>query len=145
MDANATRVMCRKVIALLLPVVLAACGTDHTTTTVTSPSAETTTEAFAGGLWQSGSVVHAFAVVATGTITVGLTSVAPLSTMSLGVAIGTWDGATCTAMTTVTDARAGETALKGAAAVGNYCVKIFDSGNVPSNTRVTYKAEVVHP
>jgi hypothetical protein len=145
MDANATRVIRRRLIALLLPVVLGACGSDHTTATVTSPSAETTTEAFAGGLWQSGSVVHTFAVVATGAVTVGLTSVAPLSTMSLGVALGSWDGATCTAMTTVTDARAGATAIKGTAAVGNYCVKIFDSGNVPSSTRVTYTAEVVHP
>jgi len=79
-------------------------------------------------------------------VTVRLTSVAPLSTMSLGVGIGAWDGTTCgTSMSTNADARSGATALTGTAAAGSYCVRVYDSGNVPTDWTVEYIIEVAHP
>jgi hypothetical protein len=95
---------------------------------------------------QSGTSVHAFAVSATGTVTITLTSVSPLSTMSLGVGVGTWDGSTCgTSFSSNTDARTGATALTGTATKGDYCVRVYDSGNVPADWSVSYTVEVVHP
>ena len=72
--------------------------------------------------------------------------IATLSTMSLGVGLGTWDGTTCGAsLSENKDARVGSTALTGTAASGNYCVKVFDSGNVPAAWSVTYSVQVTHP
>ena len=42
------------------------------------------------------------------------------------------------------NARLGATALTGTASSGNYCVKIYDSGNVPAGWTVSYTVQVVH-
>jgi hypothetical protein len=90
--------------------------------------------------------VHIFAVAAQGTVDVSLTSVAPLATMSLGVAVATSDGTSCLAtITQNADARSGSIALKGTAAIGNYCVRVYDSGNIPASTQVSYTLDVAHP
>jgi len=36
-------------------------------------------------------------------------------------------------------------ALVGTAATGNYCVRVYDSGNVQPSTSVNYTVQVVHP
>jgi len=128
---------------LATAIALAGCG-DTPSPTAASPV--TTTETFSSTVVKGGSAVHSFSVSATGSVTVTLTSVSPLSTMSLGVGIGTWDGTTCgTSMSTNTDARSGATALTGTAATGSYCVRVYDSGNVPTDWTVEYTIEVVHP
>jgi hypothetical protein len=125
-------------------VVLAGCGSDSTSTT--TPSTVTTTDSFSATIGQSGEAVQAFTVSAKGTVTVALTAVAPLSTMSLGVGLGAWDGTNCgTSFATNKDARAGSTALTGTAAQGSYCIRVYDSGNVPTDYSVTYTIQVVHP
>ena len=136
---------------LLLAAALAAvsaCGgtTASTPTTPTSPSTTSTTDTFSGTLAQSGTGSYVFAVAANGTVTISLTSVAPLSTMSLGVAVMTSDGTNClNTISQTTDARSGSVALTGTAATGNYCVRVYDSGNIPSATDVSYSVQVVHP
>jgi hypothetical protein len=74
-----------------------------------------------------------------------LTSVGPLATMALGVAIGSWDGTTCTTITQNGNSRTGTAALAGTVVQGNYCARVYDSGNVPDGGTVTYTLEVVHP
>jgi hypothetical protein len=134
---------------LIAPVVFTAialvgCGGETSSPTAASPA--TTTETFSATVAQGGSAVHAFSVSAMGTVTIRLASVSPLSTMSLGVAIGTWDGTTCgSSLSSNTDARSGATALTGTAATGSYCVRVYDSGNVPTDWTVEYTVEVVHP
>jgi len=87
-----------------------------------------------------------FTVTTAGAVTIGLTSVAPLTTMALGVGIGTWDGTTCSASVTKNDnARAGVTALSGTATPGNYCVNVYDSGNIPDGWTVSFTLQVSHP
>jgi hypothetical protein len=123
----------------------AACGDDETTTT-TSPSPPTKTDTFTGSLVQSGTTGHPFSVSTTGNVKVTLTAVAPLTTMSLGLRLSTWDGTNCN--TTIAEngnARAGTAALSGTANAGNYCVRVYDSGNVPADWTVDYTVEVVHP
>jgi hypothetical protein len=135
------------VLPALVAVLLATatgCGSDTTSPTAASPA--TTTDTFKGTIAQSGTATNSFTVSATGTVTISLTAVSPLATMSLGVGIGTWDGTTCgTSMSSNTDARAGKTALAGTANAGNYCVRVYDSGNVPADWSVDYTVEVVHP
>jgi len=127
--------------------VAGACGATTTPTTPTTPSAPAnTTDTFQGTLGQTGSINHIFAVAANGTVTVSLTTVTPLSTMSLGVAVSTSDGTSClTPITQNSDARAGSVALTGTATTGNYCVRVYDSGNIPPSTDVSYTLQIVHP
>jgi hypothetical protein len=86
-------------------------------------------------------------VTNTGQVTVTLTSVLPLATMALGVGMMTSDGTSCTSTLTQNDnARANATAaLQGTAAAGNYCIRVYDSGNIPVSTTVTYTITVLHP
>ena len=122
-----------------------ACGA--ITTTPTSPtSPATTTESFSGTLAQLGSVTQVFTVSATGTVEISLVSVAPLTTMALGVGVQTSDGTSC--LTTITqndNARSGVSALRGTVAAGNYCVRLYDSGNIPAAGSADYTIQVLHP
>jgi hypothetical protein len=131
-------------VAVVAAVAALACSNSTSSPTTASPA--TTTETFSGTITHGGSGINSFAVSTTGPITISLTAVSPLTTMSLGVGIGAWDGTTCgTSMSANTDARSGATALTGTANAGNYCVRVYDSGNVPADWSVGYTVEVVHP
>ena len=131
---------------LLGPAALATgCGATEADPTLI-PSPATITEEFQGSLVQLGSIAHPFVVSATGSVTVQLTSVAPLGTMALGVAIGAWDGANCAVTNTRNDnAKIGSVALTGTAVAANYCARVYDSGNIPTDWTVTYTLRVTHP
>jgi hypothetical protein len=138
----------RSIPGIMLAAVLgltAGCGT---TTPPTAPSAPSTvTDTFTADLAQQGSITNTFKVNAAGEVTITLTSVTPLATMSLGVGMMTSDGTNClSTLTQNTDARANNVAaLQGTAAAGNYCVRVYDSGNVPVGTTVAYTVTVLHP
>jgi hypothetical protein len=124
---------------------LAACSKNSPAPT--SPSAPaSTTDSFSASIAQTSSVTHLFKVAANGQVTVTLTSVAPLSTMALGIGMMTSDGTNCITTTTQNDdARANTPALQGIAVAGNYCIRVYDSGNIPVSTSVTYTVTVAHP
>ncbi len=134
-------------LVLFLSAGAAACSDDSASdSTTTTPTPVTSTETFTGTLTQLGQSVHSFTVSASGTTTISLTSVDPLTTMALGVAIGTWSNSSCgTTIAYNENARANVTALSGTATTGTYCVKIYDSGNVPESWQVNYTVQVVHP
>jgi len=133
---------------LFVAAVLAAtagCGA-AAPTTPTPVAPATTTEVFSGTLTQLGSATQTFTVSATGTVDIRLTSVAPLATMALGVGVQSSDGTNC--LTTITqndNARSGASALKGTVAAGKYCVRLYDSGNIPASGSADYTVQVVHP
>jgi hypothetical protein len=139
--------MRRRVVALLMTAALPLCGAcaSSTGTSTVSPSPTTTTESFTATIDQLGSTTHAFTVAAAGTVEIKLTSVEPLTTMALGVAVTTGGNACGSDIARTTNARSGTTALSGTAAVGGYCVRVFDAGNIPEATSVTYTVEVTHP
>jgi hypothetical protein len=124
----------------------AACASD-TTSSTTAPTAVTTTETFSGTVGQLATTGNPFVVSTNGPVTIGLTSVAPLATMAMGVGVATWDGAACgtTPISKNDNARSGTTALSGTATAGNYCVTVYDSGNVPADWTVSFSVQVVHP
>jgi hypothetical protein len=134
---------------LVLCAAVAAAGASSgcsNTESVSTPSVTTSTETFSGNLTQSSTITHTFTVSAKGTVTISLTGVSPLTTMALGVSLGTWNGTACgSAFAENKDARSGSAALSGTAATGNYCVRVYDSGNVPSSWTVAYTVNVVHP
>jgi len=129
------------IVACTLALSAAACGAD---TTPTSPT-ETVTEDYSGTLAPSGTNTHTFTVRASGTLTVILNSVAPLSTLAIGVSIGSWDGTNCTVLAANPNARASTTtaALSGSANQANFCLQVYDSGNLTGE--ITYAIQVTHP
>ena len=134
--------------SLLLAAALALTVSCGKTTTPTAPSATPTiTDTFNADLSQTGSITHNFRVASTGQVTVTLTSVSPLSTMALGVGMMTSNGTSCvTTLTQNDDARANSVAaLHGTAVAGNYCIRVYDSGNIPISGTVSYTITVLHP
>jgi hypothetical protein len=126
--------------------VLAGACADNTVTTPTAPTTTVTTDTFSGTFDRQGMSVNPFTVGSTGTVTISLIDVEPLTNMALGVAIGTWDGTNCNELTPKNDnVRTGSVALNGIAGSGSYCVKVYDSGNVPPNFAVIYTVQVAHP
>jgi hypothetical protein len=140
-----TRYGIRRMVLAGAVAVTGACGASTTTpTTPTTPV--TTTESFSGTLAQLGSATQVFTVSATGTVEISLISVAPLATMALGVGVQSSDGTNC--LTTITqndNARSGASALRGTVAAGTYCVRLYDSGNIPPSGSADYTIQVVHP
>jgi hypothetical protein len=124
-----------------------AAGCGKTTPPTAPTAAPTVTDTFNADLSQQGSITHNFKVSSSGQVTVTLTSVSPLATMALGVGMMTSDGTSCISTLTQNDnARANTTvALQGTAASGNYCIRVYDSGNIPVSTTVSYTITVLHP
>src|SRR5690349_529374 len=92
----------RQAIAVMLLAASAGCGASTTSPTTTTAPA-TTTETFSGTVTQLGSATQQFVVSATGTVDIMLTSMAPLSTMALGVGVQNSDGTTCSTTITQND------------------------------------------
>ncbi len=134
----------RAMVAAALVAVSSCAASTPTTPSTTTPA--TTTDTFSGTIQQLGSATNVFKVSATGTVTISLTTVAPLSTLALGVAVMTSDGTSCINNIVQNDnSRVGTTALVGTATAASYCVKVYDSGNIPLGGSSDYTVQVVHP
>lgn len=140
----------------LVPVVVAlavagsACGGSSSSSSlgVTSPSATAVTDTFSGTIPQNGTAIHPFTVKTEGyTLLAGYTSLAPATVTSLGLGIGSWDGSASTCGLNISQndaAKSGSTAISGTASAGNYCIRVYDGGNVPAGATVTYTLQVQH-
>lgn len=145
MRVNAVRGLTLATIVIVLAVISGACSDTITVGTAPSIPAASTTDTFTGSVAQQGSMVHSFSITATAPMTITLTDVQPLTTMGLGVGLGTWDGINCAASFAKNEnARLGTAALTGTTTAGNYCVRVYDSGNIPAGWTVTYKIQITH-
>lgn len=124
-------------------VLLAGCGSsDNNVTAPSTLAPANVTEEFSGTVEVGRSAVHPFPVPSRSTITVTLVSVGPLSTLALGLGVGTWDGTNCTLVAADNNAREASV-LSGTVEPNNYCAAVFDSGNLTQN--VTYTVRVQRP
>jgi hypothetical protein len=138
----------------LLPVMMAlvlvasACGdsSSDSSSLPTSPTASLVTDTFSGSITQNGTAIHAFTVTSAGyTLLAGYTGIAPASLTALGMGLGSWDGTNCGLNQSQNDAaRSGNTAISGTAEAGNYCVRVYDGGNIPEGVTATYTLQVQH-
>ena len=119
------RLVSRLLLAPLLAVPM-ACGNP------TAPSL--TTDTFNGTL--SPAVNGTFSSASfqfkskSGPVTVSLVNIAPLSTITVGIALGVVQGQTCSGFESNAAARAGFVALADTLPGGTYCVAIYDVGNI---------------
>jgi hypothetical protein len=124
----------------LLPLA-AGCGSSSPT----NPSGATTTDTFTGTINQSSADTKVFTTSTSGTITATLTSLSPLSTIQIGFVLGTWDGTTCQVVLINPSGTTGSILTANASTKGNYCVHLYDTGNITADTPVAYTLTVVHP
>ena len=142
-----------KRILFLLPVLTAlalavgACGGSSSSSAIpTTPTPSIVTDTFSGSITQNGTAIHPFSVTSSGyTLLAAYTSITPATVTALGMGIGTWDGTNCGLNQAQNDlARSGSTAVTGTAASGNYCVRVYDGGNIPDGVTAAYTLQVQH-
>ena len=127
--------------ALALMPLVAGCGSSTSPTTPTNP----VTESFTGTITQNSAATNTFSTTTSGTVTVTLTALAPLATQQVGFALGTWDGTACQLVLVNPAGTTGSQLAANASTKGNYCVHLYDVGNITADTPVTYTLTVVHP
>jgi hypothetical protein len=75
----------------------------------------------------------------------GYTALEPVSVAALGIGIGAWDGTTCGLNQSQNDSgKSGSNAISGTATAGNYCVQVYDGGNLPPGVTVNCTLQVQH-
>jgi hypothetical protein len=131
---------------------LAACGSSSSGSTLTAPTATSSatlaTDTFTGSVDQNGTVIYPFTVTSAGyALLAGYTSISPSTVAALGLGIGSWDATTSTCSLNVSQndtGRSGSTALSGTPNNGNYCLRIYDAGNIPAGVTASYTVQVQH-
>jgi len=110
-----------------------------------SPSAPTptTTETFTGTVTQGGGVTHTFAVQRDGGLQATLTSLAPLSTITMGLGIGSLSNGACGLISQTTAQQS--QVVQGTVSPGTYCIAVFDIGNIAADGAITYTLSLIHP
>lgn len=125
--------------ALMAAVVVAAmtagaagCGataTSTSTTTTTAPSV-LITETFAGTVAVNGAAAFSFNVLGSGAITATYKSMSPATGATMGLALGTWNGASCSVVIANDNAIVNSTVAGQASAAGTLCVRAYDIGKL---------------
>jgi hypothetical protein len=127
---------------------VAGCNDNNTTptspTTPTTPTVPTVTENFTGTLTKNGGVTFPFTATAAGTVAATLSSLAPDSTLQIGLSIGTWTGTACQ-IVIANDAAAQSAIVTGTlGAAASLCVRVYDPAE-RVGTPVDFSVTVVHP
>ena len=128
---------------------VAGCDDDteipNTPTTPTTPSTPTTTITFDGTLARNGAMTTTFTATAGGTVTATLTTLAPDSTVPVGLSLGAWTGSACQVSGISNDA-----AVQGSVVTGTVtsaaalCVRIYDAAEKVT-APMTFTITIVHP
>ena len=128
---------------LLLAPLATACGSDNPTTNPNAPTPVAVTETLTGTLTPNGGRTHEFVVQQAGTVTVKLTALAPDDTISIGLSLGTWNGAVCSAILSNDKASLNTTVTGTAQNTGFFCARVFDAaGSLIAAT--DYTIDVTH-
>ena len=119
-----------------------ACGSNPLPTTPTEPTLAT--EVFSGTVTVNGAVTHNFYSTSTGSVTATLTALSPESTPTIGLGLGTWNGASC-AVIIANDRAVLSSIVTGTVSTigGSLCIRIYDVGAMTEPT--DYTVTVVHP
>ena len=127
--------------ALVAAVIAAGCGDD----TTTAPPVEAPvllTETFSGTVSVNGAFTHPFAASRAGSVTAQVTALAPDNTITLGLALGTWNGIACQVVIANDSAKLSSAVLGTATAPGSLCVRVYDVGGLATAT--SYDVKVDH-
>ena len=121
---------------------IAGCGSDTTPSTLPTPNP--VTETFTGTVSQASATVQPFTANAAGLVTATLTTLGPLSTITMGFDMGTYSGTVCTVNLANAAAVQGSILTATAATAGTFCVRVYDVGNIAAGSTVSFTVTVVH-
>ena len=91
-----------------------------------------------------GQSTHLFEVTLQGRVDATILSLEPLTSITVGAELGTWDGTSCTVLSEI-EIRQGETLSRSFMPVGENCITLIDVGNVSEASPIAYELEVIHP
>jgi hypothetical protein len=138
------RLFARFVPVLVLMVAATACGNGDNNSTPTTPDqTPTITEPFEGVLGLNGAFTHPFTVAGATTITAQLISLSPDSTLTVGLALGTWNGSICQIVLSNDTTKQGDVVQGATQSAGNFCVRIYDASGILTQAQA-YFIEVFH-
>ena len=116
---------------------IAACGSDDTVQTPTPPSAVSVTENLSETLTVNGARTFPFTANRAGTVTARLSALAPDDTITIGLSIGTWNGASCQIIIANDQAKLNVYVVGTAQQTGQFCARVYDVGFLTAPTAFT--------
>lgn len=119
----------------------AACGKD-TPTAPSAPEPVSVSETFSDVLNPNGGRTHPFIAERAGQVTAVINATAPNATAVVGLSLGTWNGIACQIVLANDNATAGQTLVATASNLGQFCVRVYDTGRLTENTE--YSVTVTH-
>jgi hypothetical protein len=135
---------------LLLAAMAAGAGCNDnnnvtTPTTTTTTTTVTVTETFNGTLNMNGAATFPFTAAGSGTVTATLSSLAPDTTLPVGLSLGAWTGSACQ-ISIANDAATQTSVVTGTiTAAASLCARVYDTGKVTAAQPVNFTVTVVHP
>ena len=104
-------------------------------------------ETFTGTVEQASDSINLFTVVGINQTDLTITMLEPLETITMGLGVGTTTdgGATCAFVAQDNSVRQNENLIAGTLTPGEYCVSVYDVGNIFPDQAVTYSIDVEHP
>jgi hypothetical protein len=135
------RYFATSLIPLVAVITLAGCGSDDPIDTPTTPEPVTVTESFTGRLTVNGAQNHSFNVERAGTVSAQVKALSDQAA-TIGVSLGTWNGAACTIIIRNTAAVLNTTVTGTAQNLGQYCVSLNDVGKLTAG--IDYTVDVIH-
>lgn len=119
------------------------CGSDNPTTPPSDTNtAVSVTESNSDTITVNGARTTPFTVNRAGTVTAKITALSPDDTITVGLSIGTFNGASCTLIITNDSAKLNTSVVGTANATGQYCARIYDVGLMTAPT--DYTIEITH-
>jgi len=131
-------------VAVTLGLVSAGCDNVPTTPTVPDVNVDVVTETFAGTIGPNGAQTFTFSTGSSGFLTANLRVFAPETDLTVGLAIGTFNGITCQSIITNDTAVQGQSVAGNASAAGTLCVRISDARATLTQTNA-FEIVVIHP
>jgi hypothetical protein len=115
---------------------IAACGSDPVEPP-TQPSAVSVTENLSETLTVNGARTFPFTANRAGTVTARLSALAPDDTITIGLSIGTWNGASCQIIIANDQAKLNVSVVGTAQQTGQFCARVYDVGFLTAPTAFT--------
>jgi hypothetical protein len=140
-----TRARLGSLFLLVVAGVSAGCGNnDEALFGPTPVIPDPTTVVVSGSISRNGAFTHPFVSQSFGTVQATLLSLAPDPEVSVGVALGTWNGAACQVIIANDRALVGTSVVGNVSSVGTLCLRVYDAAGTLPGT-VSFDVQIVHP
>jgi hypothetical protein len=126
-----------RLFALVALAALAAGGCETTTSPPIGDPPEEVNLTLTGTLTIAGSVTHRFTTTRATEINVRLQDLAPVDTVTIGLGLGEWTGASCNVRIADDEAIQNELLIGTGTAAGEFCARVYDVGRLTAPTEYT--------